>query len=68
MPKRVNYGSHAHFRVPSWFMDKVHDVAERQGLSAAGFMRMAIIREMHRSEPISVTEGNRYENVEVNFG
>ena len=37
------YEGHAHFRVPADFMSQVHLVARRRGLTAAGFMRMAIL-------------------------
>jgi len=43
------YENHAHFRVPSDFMSMVHLVARRKGLTAASFMRMAILDAIHRS-------------------
>ena len=67
MPKRVNYESAAHFRVPSDFMDKVHAAAESRGLSAAGFMRMAIMREMNRIESNPLVDAKHREALEVNF-
>ena len=50
MPKRVNYESHAHFRVPSDFMDRVFNAAERKGITAANFMRMAILEAIARED------------------
>lgn len=43
------YDDHAHFRIPSGFMPMVHLVARRKGLTAAGFMRMAILDAVQRS-------------------
>jgi hypothetical protein len=43
------YEDHAHFRVPSDFMSMVHLVARRKGLTAASFMRMAILDALQRS-------------------
>ena len=43
------YEDHAHFRVPSDFMSTVHLVARRKGLTAASFMRMAILDALQRS-------------------
>ncbi len=43
------YEDHAHFRVPSDFMSMVHLVARRKGLTAASFMRMAILDAIHRT-------------------
>jgi len=43
------YEDHAHFRVPSDFMSMVHLVARRRGLTAASFMRMAILDAVHRA-------------------
>ena len=42
------YQSAAHFRVPSDFMARVHLAARRRGLTAASFMRAAIIDALGR--------------------
>jgi len=42
------YVDQAHFRVPSDFMPRVHLIARTNGLTAAAFMRMAILNEMRR--------------------
>lgn len=42
------YQDHAHFRVNADFMPMVHLAARRRGLTAASFMRMAILDACHR--------------------
>jgi hypothetical protein len=43
------YEDHAHFRIPADFMPRILLVARRKGLTAAGFMRMAILDALQRS-------------------
>jgi hypothetical protein len=50
------YIDNAHFRVPADFMPMVHLTASSQGLTAASFMRMAIIQAMQRSGVAYATE------------
>lgn len=46
----TGYEGHAHFRVPSDFMPLVHLVARHKGLTAASFMRMAILDALDRAD------------------
>ena len=43
------FEGHAHFRIPADFMPRVHLVARRKGLTAASFMRMAILDALQLS-------------------
>ena len=53
------YDGQAHFRIPAGFMPQVHRVARRKGLTASGFMRMAILDAVHRSgdSPVGQKQG-----------
>ena len=53
------YDDHAHFRIPAGFMPQVHLVARRKGLTAASFMRMAILDALQRSgvSPVGQDQG-----------
>ena len=57
----ATYEDHAHFRIPADFMPRVHLVARRRGLTAASFMRMAILDALQRSgvSPVGQEQGIR---------
>jgi len=42
------YNAAVHFRAPDTFMPAVHLAARRQGLTAASFMRQAILKALYR--------------------